>query len=442
MTGSARNGQQAASGRISWRTVADDVIKPLMRALSSFRVTAGAAAILLFAVIGCNDSSDTAPTANPDELFEQGPYEVGYREMAITYSEAASTEPRELVLRVWYPAQSGSGADPARYSVAGVVDLPAVHALDAPPVTDDDDLPFVVYSHGNGGEGLLAYPYGELMASYGWVLVAPNHTGNTALDLLLGPADPFARVALDRPFDITAIIDEFESGLIGDELEGKADTSRVLLFGHSFGGYTAFTAGGVDVDFDALSANCEGTTSDDCNVLADPNVEAAFRAGFGDPRIVAIAPQAPGVIDFAEGELAALEVPTMLMSGRLDQTTPQATSADPAWAGIDHPDDLWIEMPKGAHFSFITICHDLAPEVLGIFQPDAGEDGCGENFIDTRKAVPVLAAYVFAFGRRHVLGQTEWDAVLTGPPLGPEGDFLVTGHAPGTQLHETTALLR
>ncbi|MGB8331283.1 MAG: hypothetical protein WCE62_14255, partial [Polyangiales bacterium] len=127
-----------------------------MRTLSSTRVAASAAAIFLSLVIGCNDSSD----ANPDELFEQGPYEVGYREMTITYSAAASMEPRELVLRVWYPAVSDSGAGPARYAVGGVVDLPSDFALDAPPVTDDGDLPLVVYSHGNGGEGLLAYPYG------------------------------------------------------------------------------------------------------------------------------------------------------------------------------------------------------------------------------------------------------------------------------------------
>jgi predicted dienelactone hydrolase len=119
----------------------------------------------------------------------------------------------------------------------------------------------VIYSHGNGGEGLLAYPYGELMASYGWILVAPNHTGNTAFDFLAERNDPFARVALDRPNDITAIIDAFESGLSGDELAGKADTSATLLFGHSFGGYTAFAGGGADADFDVLAADCDGADS-------------------------------------------------------------------------------------------------------------------------------------------------------------------------------------
>lgn len=403
-----------------------------MLSRSSFGVTVGAVAILLTSLVSCgSDSGSSAAAANPDELFEQGPFEVGFREITITYRAAASMEDRELVVRVWYPAQSDSGAPPAEYSVGGIA-LPAVHALDAPPVTDETNLPFVVHSHGNAGESLLTYPYGELMASHGWVLVAPNHTGNTAFDFLLG-ADPFTRSVLDRPNDITAVIDEFESGLTGDELAGKVDTSSVFVFGHSFGGYTTFAVGGAEVDFDEIESSCGGEMSESCDVIADPDVEAAYRAGFLDERIVALATQAPFVGPLAENELgekefAELEVPTMLMSGLLDQTTPQEDNAGPAWMGLDHPEDLWVEMPKGAHFTFISICYDLTPTVLNIFRPDAVEDGCGPEFIDAQEAVPVLSAYVLAFGRRHVLGQTEWDQVLTGPPLGNEGDFIVRLH--------------
>ncbi len=398
-----------------------------MRARSSFGVAVSAAAILLTSAVGCSTSSDSGTPANADELFESGPYEVGYREMVLTYSSAGSMEPRELALRVWYPAQDDSGADPARYAVGGIVDLPAGIALDAPPVTEDGNLPLVVYSHGNGGEGLLAYPYGELMASHGWVLVAPNHTGNTALDLAFGPADPTALVALDRPTDITVIIDEFDSGWSGDELEGKADVALgVYLFGHSFGGYTSFTAAGADVDYDTFSADCDGMTSENCDVLTDPNIEAAYRAGFGDPRIVAIAPQAPALVAIADGELGDLGMPTLLMTGSLDQTTTFEESAEPAWAGINDPGDIWVNMPLGAHFSFVTICHDLAPDILAVFIDDADQDGCSPDFIDTREAIPVLAAYVLAFGRRHILGQTEWDPILTGPPLGNPNDFEIT----------------
>lgn len=396
-----------------------------MRSFSWSSVAASAVALLFTSIIGCGDDAPGRPSEAADELFEQGPYEVGYREIAMNYGAAASGESRELVLRVWYPAQDDSGASPVVYQLAGVINLVSEHALDAPPVTDDTDLPFVIYSHGSGGEGLLGYPFGELMASHGWVLVSPNHTGNTAFDALVDTSDPTTRIALDRPNDITAIIDEFESGLSGDELEGKADTSAAFVFGHSFGGYTTFASGGTAVDYDTLNANCDTETNESCGVLADPEVEAAYRAGFLDERIVAIAPQAPALIAMSENALAALEIPTMLMSGRLDQTTTQEESAEPAWAGIDHPDDLWVEMPKGAHNSFITICHDLSPDLLEVFQPGAGADGCGPDFIDTREAIPVLGAYVLGFGRLHVLGEMKWGPILKGPPLGNPGAFLV-----------------
>lgn len=366
--------------------------------------------------------------ANPDELFEPGPYEVGYRAIPITYADAATGADRELLLRVWYPAAPDSGAEPVVYLLTNGlinIELATGTALDAPPVNEDSGFPFVVHSHGNGGEGLLPYPYGELMASHGWILVAPNHTGNTALDFLETP-DLLTKSALDRPNDITAIIDEFESGLVGDELEGKADTSAVFVFGHSFGGYTTFASGGVDSDIDAALENCEGSDSTTCEYLASPGVEEAYRDGFGDPRVVAIAPQAPAIGSLVETQIGEMGIPTMLMTGRLDQTTTNEESALPSWAAMDHPDDVWVEMPTGAHFTFITICYDLDPGILSLFRPDAPEDGCGPEFIDAEEAIPVLAAYVLAFARRHVLGEEKWDEVLEGPPLGNEGDFIIT----------------
>jgi len=70
--------------------------------------------------------------------------------------------------------------------------------------------------------------------------------------------------------------------------------------------------------------------------------------------------------------------------------------------------------------------------VLELFRPNAVEDGCGPEFIDTEEAIPVLAAYVLAFARLHVLNETEWAPILTGPPLGTPGDFQVTsGHSSG-----------
>ena len=383
------------------------------------------------AVIGCGDDSDVGPDAgtdsgidpdasvNPDELFAPGPYDVGYRETELEYSAAASGESRTIPVRVWYPAAPHSDDEKAEYAVAGIVTLPNDFAYNEPRVAEGGPFPTAVYSHGSGGEALLAYPFGELMASHGWVVASPNHVGNTTLDGINMMSTPFARTALNRPADITAVIDWLESGLVADALTGAADTSGVFVFGHSFGGYTTLAIGGADQDFDQLSSGCDAMSMDDnCVTLEDSNVEAAYRAGFGDPRVVAIAPQAPAVVPtIIDGALADLEIPTMLMSGNMDLTTPDATQAIPAWMGLDHPEDVWVRMPTGAHFTFISICHDLDIMLLEGIQPGVTEDGCGDQFIPSEDAVPVLGAYLLAFGRRHVLGQTEWDSVLKGPPL-------------------------
>jgi predicted dienelactone hydrolase len=387
--------------------------------------------LALLVVSGCGtDSTDQGPGGSggtgvsADELLNLGEYEVGFREMMFSYTPPASDEMREIPMLLWYPAASNSGAPPALYALADIVEIPREIALDAPPVAEGGNFPLAIYSHGSGGQALLGYPFGELLASHGWIVASPDHVGNTALDGLGGTSTPFALTALNRPADITGVIDWLESGLGEDELAGAADTSAVFVIGHSFGGYTAFAIGGVDQDFDALTENCdEQEPSESCMIYAEPEVEAAYRAGFRDPRVVAIAPQAPALLSPVEGTLAALDIPTMLMSGLQDKTTPHATQAVPAWEGLDHPEDIWVDMPRGAHQTFITICHDLDPMLLSFFQPNAPEDGCDfEQFTPTPQAIPVLAAYLLAFGRRHVLGETEWDEILRGKPIGDIDD--------------------
>lgn len=130
---------------------------------------------------------------------------------------------------------------------------------------------------------------------------------------------------------------------------------------------------------------------------------------------------------YAEGELRDLAVPTLLMSGRRDITTTDAAQATPAWNGLDHPDDIWVEMPDGGHLSFLTICDDLDEGVLGLFQPQFEEDGCGETHTPVSEAVPALAGYLLGFARQHVLGE-DWSEVLTGEPFHPA--FVVSTHTP------------
>ncbi len=74
-------------------------------------------------------------------------------------------------------------------------------------------------------------------------------------------------------------------------------------------------------------------------------------------------------------------------------------------------------MPLGGHFSFISICTDLSADVLNLFRPNAPDDGCSEDFIDSQLAVSTLTAYLHAFSRRHILNENTWDDILRGEPF-------------------------
>ncbi|MCA9686718.1 MAG: hypothetical protein KC457_31420, partial [Myxococcales bacterium] len=317
-----------------------------------------------------SDSGTETDTGGPDrdaliaELSAPGPYAAGYRELDLSYLPPGEMEERVLPVRVWYPAAADSGAGPVTYTLAGIVQLPSPAALDNPPVAADGPFPVVVYTHGSGGDGLLAYPYAERFASHGWVVFSPSHTGNTASDAFSGQTDSFLKIAVRRPLDVRAVLDEADKGFAGDEVAAATDMSRVFLFGHSFGGYTTFVVGGAALDYQQF---LDGCVLDECDYLAEPEVIDAFAEGFADPRIDAIAPQAPVLIGFAEGTLAQMPVPAMLQSGAKDITTPDSTEAIPAWEELANPEDRWIHLLDGAHYSFITVCDDLDPELLNLF---------------------------------------------------------------------------
>jgi predicted dienelactone hydrolase len=310
---------------------------------------------------------------------------------------------------VWYPTDASSEAR-ATYLVAGIVEREAPLAQDA-PVPSPGAHPVAVYSHGSGGLGLIAYPFAERLASHGWIVLSADHVGNTSFDLIGGGGEPFLATMVHRPRDITALLDLADAGAVPDL---EADIDQVFLFGHSFGGYTTFSAGGVANQSALWAAGCDVTdTDEECLLALNPDVQAALDGGFIDPRVDAIAPQAPALVaSFAEGALAALPIPTLLQSAGGDLTTPDETEAQPAWAQLDDPRDRWIRIPDGGHYSFISVCDDVGLDVIEVFQPGASADGCGAANTPTTETVPVLATYLTAFAQAYVRGQDAYLPVL------------------------------
>lgn len=364
--------------------------------------------IVWMLLVGCAEEGDEPVETTPEEVYalasSQGALDVGYTQAEFSYTALADGGERTIPVEVWYPA-AASDAFTATYAVAGIVDNPAPVALDAPPLADGGPFPVLVYSHGSGGVGLLAYPYAELMASHGWIVVAPDHTGNTTLDQLAGTEDSFARIAVDRPADISEVLDALEAGELGVDASA-VDTTRSMLFGHSFGAYTTMVSGGGELVDGLFAGECAPDSEDpDCVLLRHPDAMDAMSGGLAEPRFSALSPQAPAFGGgFDVESLAAIDRPILFMSANEDRTTPADTNAKPLWDNTDGADDRWLKLPDGGHYSFISLCDDLEPALIQSFVPFALVDGCGADAVPTAEVVPVMAAYLHAFATEHVLG--------------------------------------
>lgn len=233
-------------------------------------------------------------------------------------------------MSIWYPASDDATEGFAEYMTGGVIAVPSTVALASPAVATGGPFAVVVYSHGAGGESQHAYPYAELLASHGFVVVSPEHPGTTIADFG-DNYSPFERWILDRPADIPASLDWLEDPSL-PELAGRTDTSRVGLIGYSMGANGGYMLGGGVLDLDSLRAACSEA---DCPLLYASEVGPAF-AELSDSRIVTHIAQAPGGHPSMDAvSLGGYGIPTMVQVGRLDASVSVEARTEPLWEGAD-----------------------------------------------------------------------------------------------------------
>jgi dienelactone hydrolase len=165
-----------------------------------------------------------------DRLAERGPHPVG----VVTLDLPDPEDPgRRLPTDIWYPARS-AGSEPADHPFG----RPHRAHVGAPPI--EGPLPLVVFSHGNSGLRRQSTFLTTHLASWGLVVVAPDHTGNTFFEMLaIESEDERQRIHFDarrnRPRDLDTAIDAVLAGGAWP----RVDPGRIGAIGHSYGGWTA-----------------------------------------------------------------------------------------------------------------------------------------------------------------------------------------------------------
>jgi predicted dienelactone hydrolase len=332
--------------------------------------------LLGLVLMGCADEpEDSVVTVDPFawSVLEDGPFNTGFRSWYVVY-EPPVGETRTIFLNVWYPTEAAAG-EAVAYLDGLQPDPEAFGDAAAAEPVYTAGYPVQVYSHGDQGWGGTSADLMRAFASHGWVVIAPDHTGNTLVDNI--QPEPTA-IYVHRPSDITASLNALEALDSGDPL-AAADTSRVLMSGHSFGAYTTWANSGATYDAQSLETHCLDLAEGSCS----EEELAAFVSGeLAEPRVsagITLAGSISRGFFGPEGHLG-VQGPMLLMSGTSDsESTPES------WDSLQGIERTWVELEGGCHQTFaLGVCSSL----------------------DTEEGFHIVNSYALAFGRKHLLADT------------------------------------
>ncbi len=204
-----------------------------------------------FSLASCS-SDRGASTNGPDggvsvpAYDAAGPAAVGVLTTAVTDGARGRTLPIE----VWCPIESAGTAsaviefetDPdQRTALSGLLDAApeACVAKTTAASRDAGEYPLVLYSHCYTCTRWSAHVVMERLASHGFIVVAPDHIGDTLFDRLEGTESLLNNELVDiRGADIRFLLDSVLAGeILPDGI--AANTDQVGMLGHSIGSVTA-----------------------------------------------------------------------------------------------------------------------------------------------------------------------------------------------------------
>ena len=340
----------------------------------------------------------TAPAASEWEQFQApGPYLTGSTTLVL--EKGPSVE-------VWYPVAPADGVVPAdvTYDVRDFVpesirailtgDAPATYTF--PGVRDgeiaDGVFPVVLFSHGFTGMRLQSSFLTSHLASWGMIVVAPDHPSRDLAGVLGGTASG------DRADAVDDLLSALELVLADPALGAHADPEQVAAVGHSAGGGTVLAA------------------------ASDPRIDGYVSMASG-----AFAP---------EGETAELPAkPSFFLAGTVDEVVPAEEATRPAYEAAPSPSALWLITDVG-HNGFDDFCtFGNGTGIIGVAEASGlgalldaqpqlralGEDGCVPPAVAVDTTFPLIRHAVTAW-LRQLFGV---DATASGIASVPAGTYPV-----------------
>ena len=293
---------------------------------------------------------------------------VGYREGILHDPTRLSWDgagPRPLTWSAWYPAPETAVEAPFNE------ELPADAwfnmgqvARNAPLSLTQHLYPTVLLSHGTGGTALSLEWLGRDLAQRGYIVIAANHHGNTAIESYC--AEGFL-CWWERARDLSLLLDELVEAR---EFAGRLDMNRVFGAGFSLGCHTMMALLGAVTDVKQFEAwgvgkalgrgpiefpDLAGRTDE--LFLCNPVFRASWdrqSSSYRDTRVNAalLCAPAPPVRGLTLESLGTVDTPIEMFVGEADTEAPANDCA--LWLhGHLHRSSLVVLAPDVGHFVFL-----------------------------------------------------------------------------------------
>lgn len=379
------------------------------------------------------DSIGPAAAATLELPRPTGPHRVGRTELHLVdegrQDPFETSKPRELMISVWYPAAPTAAAGGAAYIASGAgklvaeallkpmgveparLDLSAIRThASAEAAPAKGRYPVVLYSPGGGFSRSFGTVLVEDLASRGYVVVTIDHTyealavefpdGRVVARAMPKGEGVLQRTIAARVADARFVLSALEGSVgrrLPNGLASRMDFSRVGMFGHSAGGFTALQAMAQDRRIDA-AANLDGSLA-----------YSMSKSIYGE------------VVE------QGLNRPFLLMGAGVSgkERRPHTHQWAPDWhrlwarsAGWKR--DLYIE--KGEHLSFSDHAA-LLPAIARAVKLPPLVTSSALGAADPARVIAIERAYLAAFFDQHLKGKRQ-PLLDAASPLHPEATFV------------------
>jgi len=326
------------------------------------------------------------PAAAAMAYTEPGEYPVGVTTLQLD---------KGPLVEVWYPAVAGTtGTDsydvrdytPPAIKEILTGDAPASYSYDAgrDAAVADGAFPVVLFSHGFTGIRVQSSFLTSHLASYGMIVVSPEHPSRDLTNVLGGTASGDQADSVDDLLKSLDLITAAGTDA-ASPFNGHVNAELVAALGHSAGGGTILGA------------------------AKDPRVDTYVSMASG----VFLGRTDPNATTTTADPNALPDKPSFFMGGTVDAVVPMDTVTRPAFEAVPAPSLLWSITGVG-HNGFDDFCtFGNGTGIIGVAEASGlgplleaqpqlkklGQDGCIAPAIDVNTTFPLIRHAVTAWMR-------------------------------------------